>query len=264
MGIVAGKAGVVTGAAGGIGSASAICFGREGAFVVVTDLESQRAEGEETVRLVEEAGGRAVFVAADVTSEDDQRRLVEECVAAFGRLDFAHNNAGLDVVATLEETTLEDWNRCLSVNLTGVFLGMKHQLPQMRRQGGGGAIVNTASAAGVMAVPRIAAYVASKFGVVGLSKAAALEAGGDGIRVNVICPGPVHTRMLEELPAAWRETLVAPQAIKRLSEPEEIAESAVWLCSDRASVITGAAIATDLGTTTGIGDLPAGHGTGTP
>jgi NAD(P)-dependent dehydrogenase (short-subunit alcohol dehydrogenase family) len=252
VGLVDGKAGIVTGAAGGIGRASARCFAAEGAAVVATDLESQRAAGEETVRLIEEAGGRAVFVPSDITSDDDQRRLVEECVSAFGRLDFAHNNAGIDIVSTLEETSLDDWNRCLQVNLTGVFLGLRHQLPQLRRQGGGGAIVNTASAAGVLAVPGIAAYVAAKHGVVGLTRAAALEAGGDGIRVNVICPGAVRTRMIEELPEAWRATIVAPQAVKRLTEPAEIAETAVWLCSDRSSVLTGAVITADLGTTAGI------------
>jgi NAD(P)-dependent dehydrogenase (short-subunit alcohol dehydrogenase family) len=252
VGLVDGKSGVVTGGAGGIGRATAVCFGKEGASVVVTDLESQREAGEETVRLIEEAGGRAVFVAADVASDEDQRRLVEECVSAFGRLDFAFNNAGIDVMASLEETTVEDWNRCIAVNLTGVFLGMKHQLARMREQGEGGAIVNTASSAGVLPVPRIAAYVASKFGVVGLTKAAALEAGDAGIRVNCIAPGAVRTPMIEHLPPEWQETLMDPQPIKRLTMPSEVGETVVWLASDRASAISGVAFPVDLGTTAGI------------
>ena len=152
MGLVDGKSGLVTGAAGGIGRATAVAFAREGGAVVVNDLEARRADGEETVRLIEEAGGRAVFVAADVTSSADQARLVAETVAAFGRLDFAHNNAGVELQATVEETEEDGWDQMLNVNLKGVWLGMKHQLPQMRNQGGG-AIVNTASLAGLLAVP---------------------------------------------------------------------------------------------------------------
>ncbi len=251
MGLVEGKSGLVTGAAGGIGRATAVAFAREGAAVAVNDLEARRADGEETVRLIEEAGGRAVFVAADVTSSADQARLVTEAVAAFGRLDFAHNNAGVELQATVEETEEDGWDQMLNVNLKGVWLGMKHQLPQMRAQGGG-AIVNTASLAGLLAVPGLAAYIASKFGVVGLTKAAALEVADANIRVNCVCPAAIRTYMIERLSPERQAELVAPQAVKRLGEPNEVAEAVVWLCSDRASLVTGTALSVDLGSTAGV------------
>jgi NAD(P)-dependent dehydrogenase (short-subunit alcohol dehydrogenase family) len=251
VGLVDGKSGLVTGAAGGLGRAAAVCFAAEGASVLVTDLESMRAGGEETVATIEKAGGNATFVAADVTSEDDQRRLVQECVSAFGRLDFAHNNAGVDLQASVEDTTVEDWTRTIDVDLKGVWLGMKLQLPQMRMQGGG-SIVNTASGAGMFAVAGLAAYIASKHGVVGITKAAALEGGPDNIRVNCLCPAAMRTPMLEALEPAHRERLVAPQAIKRLSEPSEVAEAVVWLASDRASLVTGTALVADLGLSAGL------------
>lgn len=250
MGLVDGKAGVVTGAAGGLGRESAVLFGAEGASVVVTDLESQREGGEETVALVKQAGGQAIFVAGDVTDEDDQRRLVSECVSNFGRLDFAHNNAGVDLQGRVEDITVEQWDRTLDVNLKGVWLGMKHQLAQMREQQSG-AIVNTASGAGLFAVPGLAGYIASKHGVVGLTKAAALEAGEYGARVNCVCPGAMRTPMLAALDPAHAARLTEPQAIKRLAEPSEVAEAVVWLASDRAGVITGATVSTDLGISAG-------------
>jgi NAD(P)-dependent dehydrogenase (short-subunit alcohol dehydrogenase family) len=251
VGLVESKAGIVTGAASGIGRATALCFAEEGAAVVVADLESQRPKGEETVGLIEEAGGRAIFVAADVTSDDDQRRLVEECVSAFGKLDFAHNNAGIAPIATLEGTEPDVWDACLAVNLKGVYLGMRHQLPQMRKQGGGGAIINTSSAAGLVAMPGIAAYVASKFGVVGLTKAAAIEAGDAGIRVNCICLTTNRTAMNDFLPDEFFEQVARSQAIKRPSRPREVAETVVWLASERASLFTGVAFPNDLGLTAG-------------
>jgi NAD(P)-dependent dehydrogenase (short-subunit alcohol dehydrogenase family) len=246
MGLVDGRSGIVTGAAGGMGRASAVCFATEGASVLVTDLESQRAGGEETVRLIEDAGGRAFFVPADVASEDDQRRLVRECVSAYGRLDFAHNNAGVDHQGTVEETTVEDWRRVMDVNLKGVWLGMKHQLAQMRAQGGG-SIVNTASLGGLMAIPRLAAYIASKHALIGLTRAAALEAADAGIRVNAICPSTTRTPMLAQLDPERVEQIVQPHAIKRLCEPEEVADAVVWLASDRASLVTGVPVRLDLG-----------------
>jgi NAD(P)-dependent dehydrogenase (short-subunit alcohol dehydrogenase family) len=251
MGLVDGKSGIVTGAAGGIGRATALTFAREGAAVVVNDLEGRRTDGEETVRLIEEAGGQALFVAGDVTSAADQQALVTETVNAVGRLDFAHNNAGVELQATVEETDEDGWDRMLDVNLKGVWLGMKYQLPQMRSQGGG-AIVNTASLAGLLAVPGLAAYIASKFGVVGLTKAAALEVADASIRVNCVCPAAIRTYMIERLPPERQAELVAPQAVKRLGEPAEVAEAVVWLCSDRASLVTGTAFSTDLGSTAGV------------
>jgi NAD(P)-dependent dehydrogenase (short-subunit alcohol dehydrogenase family) len=251
VGLVDGKSGLVTGAAGGIGRATALCFAREGAAVAVSDLEGRRADGEETAQLIEAAGGRAIFIAGDVTSASDHERMVAETVSAFGRLDFAHNNAGVELQATVEETGEDGWALTLDVNLKGVWLGMKHQLPQMRSQGGG-AVVNTASLAGLLAVPGLAAYIASKFGVVGLTKAAALEVADASIRVNCVCPAATRTDMIERLPPERQAELVAPQAVKRIGEPDEVAEAVVWLCSDRASLLTGVAFPIDLGSTAGV------------
>jgi NAD(P)-dependent dehydrogenase (short-subunit alcohol dehydrogenase family) len=251
VGLVDGKAGIVTGAAGGIGRASAVCLAAEGASVLVTDLESQRAGGEQTVRMIEDAGGHATYVAADVTDEDDQRRLVAECVSAFGALDLAHNNAGVDLQATVEETTVEDWDRVLAVNVKGVWLGMKHQLAQMRAQRGG-SIINTASLGGLMAIPRLAAYIASKHAVIGITQAGALEAADAGIRVNALCPSTTRTPMLEQLDAERVREIVRPHAIKRLCEPHEVAEAVAWLASDRSSLLTGVAFKADLGMGAGI------------
>jgi len=250
-GLVEGKAGIVTGAAGGIGRASARCLAGEGASVVVTDLESRRPAGEETVRLITEDGGRAVFVPGDVTREADQRRLVEQCVSAFGALDFAHNNAGVDLQATVEGTSVEDWDHVLDVNLKGVWLGMKHQIAQMRRHGGG-SIINTASLGGLMAIPRLAAYIASKHAVIGISRAAALEAADAGIRVNALCPSTTRTPMLAELDPERVREIVRPHAIKRLCEPHEVAEAVAWLASDRSSLVTGVAFKADLGLGAGV------------
>ena len=261
MGIVDGKYGIVTGAASGIGRATAILLAHEGAGVLVTDLESQRAAGEETVALIEEAGGRARFVAGDVGART-------RSIAAWWRnayrpsagLDFAHNNAGVEAIGSVEDATIEDWTFVLDVNLKGVWLGMKHQLAQMRSQGHGGSIVNTSSLAGVLAVPGVAAYTASKFGVVGLTKAAALEAGDAGIRVNCICPTVIRTPMIERADLGAMDALIAPQAIKRLAEPEEVAGTVAFLVSELASLVSGSAIAVDLGMAAGI----ANAGTATP
>jgi NAD(P)-dependent dehydrogenase (short-subunit alcohol dehydrogenase family) len=246
------KVGLVTGAAGGIGRATALALAREGAAgVVVNDLPSRRADGEETVRLIEKDGGRARFVAGDVTRAADQQALVTATVEAFGRLDFAHNNAGVEYHATIPDTDEAEFDRIIDVNLKGVWLGMKYQIPQMLSQGGG-AIVNTASLAGLLAVPALGAYIASKFGVVGLTKTAALEFAREGIRVNCVCPAAIRTYMVEHLPPERQMELVAPQAMRRLGEPNEVAEAVVWLCSDRASFVTGIAMPVDAGSTAGV------------
>jgi NAD(P)-dependent dehydrogenase (short-subunit alcohol dehydrogenase family) len=251
-GLVEGKAGLVTGAAGGIGRATALALAREGAAgVVVNDVESRRADGEETVRLIEAEGGEARFVAANVTKAADQQALVAATVDAFGRLDFAHNNAGVEYHATIPETEEAEFDRVVDVNLKGVWLGMKFQIPQMLAQGGG-AIVNTASLAGLLAVPALGAYIASKFGVVGLTKTAALEFANDGIRVNCVCPAAIRTYMVEHLPPERQAELTAPQALRRLGEPDEVAQSVVWLCSDRSSFVTGIALPVDAGSTAGV------------
>jgi NAD(P)-dependent dehydrogenase (short-subunit alcohol dehydrogenase family) len=247
MGLVDGKCGIVTGAASGLGRACAALFGSEGASVVVMDLAARQGEGEETVRLVEAAGAHAVFFPGDVTNEDDQAAVVEHCVREFGRLDFAHNNAGVDLQASIEETTVGQWEAALDVNLKGVWLGMKHQLAQMRRQGGG-AIVNTSSLAGLKGSRNHGAYSASKHGIIGLTKVAALEAGDAGVRVNCVCPAAVRTPMLDELDEEVRSRITQPQAIQRLIEPCEVAEAVVWLASDRSSAVSGTSLILDLGT----------------
>jgi NAD(P)-dependent dehydrogenase (short-subunit alcohol dehydrogenase family) len=246
-GLVEGKAGLVTGSAGGIGRATALALAREGAAgVLVTDLPSRREDGEETVRLIEQDGGHAVFVPGDVTVAADCEAIVRQTVQAFGHLDFAHNNAGVELQATTVDTEEADWERVISVNLKGVWLGMKYQIPAML-QHGGGSIVNTASLAGLMAVPTLAAYIASKHGVVGLTRAAAVEVANDGIRVNCVCPAAIRTAMMDILPEERQLELLAPQAMKRFGEPREVAESVVWLCSERSSFVTGTAMSVDAG-----------------
>jgi NAD(P)-dependent dehydrogenase (short-subunit alcohol dehydrogenase family) len=243
-----GRAGLVTGAAGGIGRACAVALGRAGASVVIADLESEREDGEETTRLVEQAGGRARFVACDVARSDQVAHLVDATVRAYGRLDFAHNNAGIGVQGRIVDMSEQDFDRCVAINLKGVWLGLKHELPRMLAAGGG-AIVNTASLAGLIGLPQGGAYSASKHGVVGITKTAAVEYAQRGIRVNAVCPAAIETRMTDVLPDELRAQAVAPQAIKRFGRPDEVAAAVVWLCSDRASFITGAALPVDAGAT---------------
>jgi NAD(P)-dependent dehydrogenase (short-subunit alcohol dehydrogenase family) len=252
-GLVEGKAGLVTGAASGIGRASAVAFGREGASVAVCDLEGREEEGRETVRLVEQAGGRALWVPCDVSRSTDCEGAVAQTVAAFGGLDFAVNNAGVGPLGSIVDTDEEAFDRVIAVNLKGVWLGMRHEIRQMLAQGGGGAIVNTASVAGISGAPNSAAYVASKHGVVGLTRAAAVEHGADGIRVNAVCPALTRTGMSAGLPDDVREVLLAMQAIQREADPDEIAAAIVWLCSDQASFVTGIAMPVDAGTTASAG-----------
>jgi NAD(P)-dependent dehydrogenase (short-subunit alcohol dehydrogenase family) len=246
-GLVEGKAGLVTGAAGGIGRATALALAREGAAgVLVTDLESRRADGEQTVRLIEQNGGHAAFAAGDVSVEADCRAVVEATLEAFGHLDFAHNNAGVELQETIVGTDEADFDHVIAVNLKGVWLGMKHQIPRMLEHGGG-SIVNTASLAGLIAVPSLAAYIASKHGVVGLTRAAAVEHANDGVRINCVCPAAIRTAMMDVLSPERQQELLAPQAMQRFGEPSEVAESVVWLISDRSSFVTGVALSVDAG-----------------
>jgi NAD(P)-dependent dehydrogenase (short-subunit alcohol dehydrogenase family) len=246
-GLVEGKAGLVTGAAGGIGRATAVALAREGAAgILVCDLQSRRDDGLQTVRLIEQEGGHAEFLAGDVSVEADCQAAVARTREAFGRLDFAHNNAGVELQDTICGTSEEDFDRVIAVNLKGVWLGMKHQIPAMLEHGGG-SIVNTASLAGLVAVPSLAAYIASKHGVVGLTRSAAVEHANDGIRVNCVCPAAIRTAMMDILPPERQQELLAPQAMTRFGEPSEVAESVVWLISDRASFVTGTALSVDAG-----------------
>lgn len=244
--LVQGKNGIVTGAAGGIGRASAIAFAREGANVVIGDLKARLEDLEETARMVKEAGGEARVVAMDVTSLADQERAVAIVLEEFGTLDFAHNNAGIELQKTVLETTEEEWDRVHDVNLKGVFLGVKAQLPAMIANGGG-SIVNTASAAGILGLPGYSGYASSKHGVVGLTRSVAVEAADTGVRVNAVCPASIATPMLLSLPAEEQATLLSGQAIKRLGDPDEVAQAVVWLASERASFITGISLPVDAG-----------------
>ena len=247
-GLVDGKTALITGAATGIGRAAAILFAREGARVVAADVDRQR--GEEAVDVIRKAGGVASFVHADVSQESDVAALIAQCLSRFGRLDCALNNAGVaGPTAPLHEISLVDWERTLAVNLAGVFLCMKHEITAMRAQGSG-AIVNTSSGAGIVAAPGMAPYCASKHGILGLTKTAAVENAAFGIRVNAICPGATDTPMMQATLAidpSVRKMILKSMPGGRLGEAAEVAEAALWLCSDRASFVSGAAMLVDGG-----------------
>ena len=242
------KVALVTGASSGIGRATALAFAREGAQVVVADLNV--VGGQETVQLVKAAGGEAVFVETDVSQAASVEAMVQTALDTYGRLDCAHNNAGVEgVLSRTAEQTEQDWEPVIRINLKGVWLCMKYEIPHMVRQGSG-AIVNTASGAGLIGVKRMAAYVASKHGVIGLTKTAALEYAKSGVRVNAVCPGVIQTAMVERVSGRRPDVLekmIAAEPIGRSGQPEEIAESVVWLCSDAASFVTGHAMAVDGG-----------------
>lgn len=247
-----GKVVLVTGAASGIGRASAMAFARAGAKVLVADM----ANGEETARSIRAADGEALFVKTDVTRAEQVEALVRKAVDIYGRLDCAHNNAGIEgpVISTAQYSEVE-WDRTIDVDLTGVWLCMKYEILQMLKQGGG-SIVNTASAAGLIGFHGFSAYVAAKHGVVGLTKTAALEYARDGIRVNSICPGSVRTPMNERLIGGSPEVekqMNTMQAVGRRAQPDEIANAALWLCSDAASFVTGVSMPVDGGMLSGIG-----------
>ncbi len=243
-----GKVALITGAGSGIGRASALAFAREGAKVAVADIVVEG--GEETVRMVKEAGGEAFFIKVDVSNAADVEAMVNAVVDTYGRIDCAYNNAGIEGrLASTDEYPEDVFDKVIDINLTGVWLCMKYELPHMLKQGGG-AIVNTASGAGLIGVSGMSAYVASKHGVIGLTKTAALEYAKSGIRVNAVCPGLIQTPMVERITAEQPqlgEALVAAEPVGRTGKPEEIAESVVWLSSDAASFVTGHAMSVDGG-----------------
>jgi NAD(P)-dependent dehydrogenase (short-subunit alcohol dehydrogenase family) len=245
-GLLEGKVGLVTGAAGGIGRGIAVELAKEGATVLVSDLESEQERAAETVALCEAAGARASWRACDVTSGEANDALVASAVQAHGRLDFAVNNAGVAVHKQLAEVTDQEYDRVLDVNLKGIFLGMRAQLRQMVAQGGG-SIVNMASVAGLTGVRDIGVYTASKHGIVGLTKNTAMEYGDRGIRVNCVCPNAIRTPLMDASPPDFVEALIAPQAIKRPGEVEEVGAPVAFLLSDKASFITGVALPIDGG-----------------
>lgn len=247
--LVKGKTALVTGAGSGIGRAAALLFAEEGARVAVSDVDSHN--GEQTVHLIKAAGGEAIFVKADVSNGDDVERLVKETVQKYQTLDCAFNNAGIsesDESGTITCSEIE-WQKIIDINLKGVWLCMRKEIPQMLKQGQG-AIVNTSSFAGLTASKLgLVAYSGSKHGVIGLTKTSAVEFAGQGIRINAICPGATMTAMLEKhiTDPAEKEKIASLNPMHKIASPKEIAEAVVWLCSDRASFITGIAMPVDGG-----------------
>lgn len=243
------KVALITGGTTGIGRATAIAFARQGAKVVVSGRRQK--EGEETVKLIKEAGGTGMFLAADVGKAADVKNLVERTVATFGRLDIAFNNAGIEssVIAPTADQDDADFDQVFAINVKGVYLSMKYQIPAMLKTGGG-SIINTSSVAGVIGMPGAGPYVASKHAVIGLTKNAALEYAKLGIRVNAVAPAAIETPMLDRFTESVpRDLLTSLHPIGRLGKPEEIADAAVWLASSQSSFVTGQTIAVDGGFT---------------
>jgi NAD(P)-dependent dehydrogenase (short-subunit alcohol dehydrogenase family) len=252
-----GKVALVTGGGSGMGRASSLEFAAQGAKVVVADYVPEG--GERTVAVIRDTGGEATFVQVDVSNAAQVEAMLKKVVDTYGRVDCAHNNAGIEgQIVSTADCSLENWNRIIATNLTGVWLCLKYEIAQMLKQRGG-AIVNTASAAGLKAVPGFVAYCASKHGVVGVTKVAAMEYAKAGIRINAVCPGPIDTPMLGRIidvassagaSAATSAVIPSPgnaTPIGRNGKPEEVARVVAWLCSDAASYVTGVAMPVDGG-----------------
>ena len=241
---------IVTGGSQGIGRAAALLFSQEKARVVVADVHTEG--GEETVKMVKESGGQAIFIETDVSSEDQVKAMVTKTVETYGKLDCAFNNAGVEAreaLVPLIDSPTEEFDRLISINLRGIYLCLKHEIPEMLKAGGG-AIVNTSSVAGLVGFQLSGPYVASKHGVIGLTKSAAMDYAAQNIRINAICPGVTRTPMVDAMIGDDKELeqlIVGVHPIGRVASPEEIAWAAVWLCSEEASFITGAALPVDGG-----------------
>jgi NAD(P)-dependent dehydrogenase (short-subunit alcohol dehydrogenase family) len=246
-----GKVAFVTGAGNGIGRATAVAFAREGVSVVAADVAEQH--NQETARIIDEQGGRALAVRCDVTRVEDVKAALARTAETFGRLDFAFNNAGIEPrrAAPTAEYEEEEWNRIIDINLRGVFLCMKHEIPLILRQGGG-AIVNTSSGAGIIGIKSSPAYTAAKHGVIGLTRSAALDYAAHGIRINAVCPGYIDTPMMDRFTGGTpegRAKVIAEEPVGRMGKPEEIAAAVIWLCSDKAGFMIGHAMVLDGGQT---------------
>jgi NAD(P)-dependent dehydrogenase (short-subunit alcohol dehydrogenase family) len=240
------KVAIVTGGSFGIGRATAIMFAQRGAKVAIVDW----VEDHEALNAIQQGGGEAIFIKCDVSKANDVQAMVEQTIQTFGRLDYAFNNAGIEgESAPTHEVTEENFEKVIGINLKGVWLCMKYQIPHMLRQGKG-AIVNCSSIAGVIGFPGIPIYTASKHAVIGISKAAALEYATTGLRVNAVCPGVIQTPMIDrfiEKNKTTKEAMISGEPIGRAGTPEEIAEAALWLCSDASSFVTGHALLADGG-----------------
>jgi len=244
--IFKGKVAIVTGGTSGIGKATAIAFAEKGATVVIVDW----IENEETLNLIKASGGEAIFVKCDVSKAIEVKAMVDKTIAAFGRIDYAFNNAGIEGTnAKTADCTEENWDKTIGVNLKGIWLCMKYEIPEILKQGKG-VIINCASVAGLIGFGGLPAYVASKHGIIGLTKTTALEYAKQGLRVNAVCPGVIQTPMIDRITGKIKETIEefkGLEPIGRFGLPEEIANAVLWMCSDEASFVTGHAMVVDGG-----------------
>lgn len=240
------KVALVTGGSSGIGRATALAFAKKGAKVVIADW----IENQETMDLIKNLGGETIFVKCDVSKSAEVKALIDKTIETFGRLDFAYNNAGIEgTSAPTQDCTEENWDKTIDVNLKGIWLCMKHQIPVMLEKGKG-SIVNCSSVAGLVGFQGLPAYVASKHGIIGLTKTAALENAKLGIRINAVCPGVIQTPMIDRLTGNQKEAetqLATMEPVGRFGQPEEIACAVMWLCSDEASFVTGIEMPVDGG-----------------